>query len=315
MLTDAGDGKVKLSEAGQLLLAEISLYDPASGPEVIKVVKATTTGESGELPALPDSLIVEGVISAIKNSANDSSRPERFEQAVRDAFTFLGFQAEWLGGSGRTDVLLDAALGRSDSYRVAVDCKTSASGSVGDHQVDWVTLTEHKAKHDANHILLVAPNPSGSRLFTRASQHGVTVMSADQLVGLCRQHGKAPLGLDDYRSLFANGGSLEMQGVDERAEEVKRIVTLAAAICAAIRDHSALFGRMSARDLFLIMSGKPVAEGTGEDELQVLLDSLASPLLGVLNGSKIDGYRVTTSTEVAQHRIEIVARQLSIAES
>jgi hypothetical protein len=125
-------------------------------------------------------------------------------------------------------------------------------------------------------------------------------MSADQLAGLCRQHGKTPLGLDDYRSLFTNGGSLEMQAVGERAEEVKRIVTLAAAVCEAIRERSAVFGRLSARDLFLILSDKSVAEGTTEDELQALLDTLASPLLAVLNGSKNDGYRVTTRTDTGQ---------------
>ena len=39
MLTDMGDGKVKLSEKGQLLLSEIAIYDPTSGPAVIKVVE------------------------------------------------------------------------------------------------------------------------------------------------------------------------------------------------------------------------------------------------------------------------------------
>ena len=58
MLTDMGDGKVKLSEKGQLLLSEISLHDPTSGPAVIKVVEVTTTEDSVELSPLPDSLII-----------------------------------------------------------------------------------------------------------------------------------------------------------------------------------------------------------------------------------------------------------------
>ena len=105
-----------------------------------------------------------------------------------------------------------------------------------------------------------------------------------------------------------------MQAVDERAEDLKRLVTLAAAMCDAIRERSTVFGRLSSRDLFLILSGRTVAEGTTEDELQALLDTLASPLLAVLHGSKNDGYRVTTSAEVAQRRIEIVAQQLSTSE-
>jgi hypothetical protein len=214
--------------------------------------------------------------------------------------------------SGKTDVLLDAMLGKTDSYRVIVDCKTSASGSVSDPQVDWVTLTEHKTKHDAQHILLVAPGPSGTRLFERAKQYKVTVMSADQLGGLCRQHAKTPLGLDGYRSLFTDGGSLDTQSLDERAEELRRLIMLAAAVCEAIRDRSEVFGRLSARDLFLILAGQPVAEGTTEEELQALLDTLASPLLGVLHGSKNDGYRVASSADVARRRIEVVAQQLSV---
>lgn len=309
MLTDLGDGRVQLSEKGALFLPEITLHDPGSGPAVIKVVEpAPVTSATAEPSA--DSTAVSTIIDAVSSSATDSSHPERLEMAVRDAFAFLGFQAKWLGGSGRTDVLLDAPLGAEDTYRVVVDCKTSGSGSVSDQQVDWVTLSEHKVKHDAQHILLVAPSPSGGRMFARAEHYSVAVMSAAQLCGLCRQHAKAPLGLDDYRSLFATGGSLDTLAVDEKAEEVQRLVHLAAAAWDAICDRSASFGRLSARDLLLILSSQPVAEGTTKEELQTLLDTLASPLINVLQGSKDDGYRVTTSADVARRRIEVVARQI-----
>ncbi|MGN9889830.1 EVE domain-containing protein [Micromonospora sp. L31] len=311
MLADTGDGKVQVTAAGRALLAELTLHDPTAGPPVETIIEPPRAEPPIELsPAVANA--VDGIADAIKSFSTDSPHPDRFERAVRDAFAFLGFQAEWLGGSGKTDVLLDATLGTAESYRVVVDCKTSGSGAVGDQQVDWVTLTEHKAKHDADHIALVAPNPSGKRLLERARQHKVAIISADQLAGLCRQHAKTPLGLDDYRSLFARGGSLDTEAVDERAEEVRRLITLAAAMCEAIRDRSTVFGRLSARDLLLILAGQPVAEGTTEDELQALLDTLASPLLGVLHGSRSEGYRVTTSPEVAQRRIEAVAQQLAI---
>jgi hypothetical protein len=313
MLTDLGDGTVRLSEMGSLFLAEITLHDVGSGPAVIKVVEAAPVVPAESRPS-PDSPAVDRIIEAVSSSATDSSHPERFETATRNAFAFLGFQAEWLGGPGRTDVLLDAPLGAADAYRVVVDCKTSGSGSVSDQQVDWVTLSEHKEKHDAHHILLVAPNPTGSRMFARAQQYGVVVMSAGQLCGLCRQHARTPLGLDDYRSLFVTGGRLDTLALDEKAEEVHRLVVLAAAVWDAIRDRSATFGHMTARDLLLVLSENPVAEGTTADELQTLLETLASPLLNVLTGSNDGGYRVTTSAEVARRRIEIVARQLSMPE-
>src|SRR5271155_4049075 len=40
--------------------------------------------------------------------------------------------------------------------------------------------------HHADQVAVVAPNPSGCRLFDRAKQQGVAIMSADQLIGICR---------------------------------------------------------------------------------------------------------------------------------
>ena len=48
----------------------------------------------------------------LRTAAVDSGDHTRFEAAVRDAFDFLGFRAEQLGGSGKTDVLLDAPRGK-----------------------------------------------------------------------------------------------------------------------------------------------------------------------------------------------------------
>jgi hypothetical protein len=243
LLADTGDGRVQVTAAGESLLAEIVLYEPGPAPLVITPVDVPVVEVKTGLTPPPTAGVVDSLVDTIKASAIDSGHADRFEHAVRDAFAFLGFEAEWLGGSGKTDVLLDALLGKNDTYRVIVDCKTSASGSVSDQQVDWVTLTEHKAKHDAQYILVVAPRPSGSRLFERAKQYKVTVMSAEQLGGLCRQHAKTPLGLDDYRSLFMEGGILDTRSLDERAEEVGRLLSLAGAVCDAIRHRSELFGR------------------------------------------------------------------------
>jgi hypothetical protein len=121
MLTDMGDGRVQLSGEGRSLLDELPLYEPGRRLPVISVAEPPIAERTVELSPSPGSTIIDGIVHAIKKSATDSSHPDRFEQAVRNAFAFLGFQAEWLGGSGRTDVLLDAPLGATDSYRVVVD--------------------------------------------------------------------------------------------------------------------------------------------------------------------------------------------------
>jgi predicted RNA-binding protein with PUA-like domain len=300
------------TEDGRALLEQLTLYTPAAAP--------VRVGQASDAPAASIDVAaaatqvedeLDQLVAELQTSSVDSANSDRFEQAVRDAFAFLGFEAKWLGGAGRTDVLLDAPLGRDERYRVIVDCKTSRSGSVNDQQIDWMTLTEHRAKHDANHVVVVAPAPSGDRLFRRAEQQSVTVIDVEQLIGLIRQHALAPQGLDVYRKLFSTSGSLNSQVVAEDAEEWLRVVNLASAVCDALRGKSPQFGPLTARDLLLILAEEPVAEGTSEAELQGVLKTLASPLLGVLTSTKDGGYLVSLSPSSTAARFKILAASLA----
>jgi hypothetical protein len=323
MLTALDDRRIQLTEAGAALLARLDLFRPDSSDadEALTAVDAPSAVEPDTAPdILGDEPLpamsgtgdrLDSLAEELTAASTDSSDPDRFERAVRDAFEWLGFRAEWLGGSGKTDVLLDALLGRDDSYRVIIDCKTSGNGSVGDHQIDWVTLAEHRRQHDADHVLLVAPNPSGRRLFDRAKDQDVAVMSADQLVGVCRQHGRAPLSLDDYRELFQHGGAVDTTVIDERADEAAQDLDLAVAISDTVRVRAETFGRLTARDLFLILADHPVADGLAEDRIQVLLDALSNPLLAVLEGNPSFGYRATSSSATAELRLHLIGERIA----
>jgi predicted RNA-binding protein with PUA-like domain len=308
MLEATDDGRIQTTSAGKALLHELTLFRGASTEDAGK----PPVGEPGEpvLPTPEEPGIVQRIVDELAASATDSGNPDRFERAVRDAFSFLGFQAEWIGGAGKTDVLVDAPLGAYSSYRSVVDCKTSASGSVNDPQVDWMTLKEHKTKHEANYILLVAPQPSGKRLFERAQETGVAVLSVERLSALCRQHTKAPLGLEDYRALFTVTSEGESAEIDEHAEELLRLIALAATICAAIRQHSQTFGRLTAHDLLLLTTTEPEFSTT-EEELQVLLDAMANPLLGIAEGDRETGYLVVMSPAVARDRLAVLGQHLA----
>lgn len=326
MLERTENGTVVTSAAGRALLAELTRSGPAGpgAPSVTPVTDPAAVAAPSVPAGTPSTLEpagpeppeeVDQVMAALEASATDSANPNRFEQAVRDAFAFLGFRSEWLGGPGRTDVLLDATLGAGYSYRVAVDCKTSASGSVGDQQVDWVTLQEHRNKHDANYLAIVAPSPRGARLLDRARERDIAVISASQLVGICRQHANAPVGLDAYRSLFTSGGELDAHELDDAAENVVRLTRLAVAACEALRLRAATFGRLSARDLLLILAENGAAEGTTEAELQQILATLSSPLLGVLEGSGSSGYLLVMNPDVTRRRLEMLAARLGASEA
>jgi hypothetical protein len=327
MLSALDARRVQVTDAGKALLARLHLYPPISTsdsakevgmgqtcpPEAVPHTKvgAEVMKDDGADIGTPPASGLDHTLLELDQSSTDSSHPDRFERAVRDAFAFLGFRSEWIGGSGKTDVLLDALLGREDKYRVIVDCKTSGNGSVNDHQVDWVTLSDHRKQHGADHVALVAPNPSGSRLFDRAKEQGVAVISADQLIVICRQHARSPLSLDDYRELFRTGGAAETGGIDERAAEIDQLVRLAAKLCDTIRTRSETFGRLSARDLYLILADDPVTEGVTEDRVQLILDGLSNPLVGILDGNASKRYRMSSSAANDRRRLRILGDRIN----
>jgi hypothetical protein len=136
-------------------------------------------------------------------AAHDSANPTAFEHAARDAFAFLGFDAVWHGGAGRTDVLLTAPLGSQEQYRVVVDTKSTSNEAVQDQQIDWVTIDEHQDRYEADHACIVAPAFRGGRLVERArSTRSVALLDVGTLSDILRQHEVAPLDLASYRALF-----------------------------------------------------------------------------------------------------------------
>jgi hypothetical protein len=297
---------------GQALLELLDPYRPAKAAVPPEPLASTEVEAPADGPAKSSEppLGLESLFKELEVAALDSAKADRFERAVRDAFEWLGFQAEWLGGAGKTDVLLDAPLGLSHSYRVIIDCKTSASGSVHDPQIDWVTLGEHKAKHDADHIALVAPQPSGKRLFQRAQEHGVTVFSVDELITLCAQHAKAPLDLESYRRLFEEGGLVSTDDTAEKAEDWLRVVELARTILDTIALRSEKFGSLDASGLRLLLADEVIAETATKQDFQDVLDTLSGPLIAVLTGNSSEGYRLTTSPATARHRLDVLGRSL-----
>ena len=309
---------LKLTAAGQDLLNRLEIYKPAeeegtqSNDTIARELQGDGWKETSRPPSAPNA---EELSSEILAASTDSADPSRFERAVRDGFRFMGFVAEHLGGSGKTDVLLTAPLGKDDLYRVAVDAKTTASGSLGDNQVDWETLKEHRENHGAKYSLLVAPDPTGKRLMDRARKNSIGVMSAEQFAYLCRGHARAPLSLVDYEQLFAAPGEIDPAVVDEQADHLVRLRRLASAICRQLPEKTDRFGRMSARDVQLLLGEE--AEGISEQEIQNLLDMLSHPLVGAVYGFSEDrrsgskeGYVLATSRDACRRRIELLAIEI-----
>lgn len=161
------------------------------------------------------------IIKYLKERQFKSDSPTDFEEAIKDAFNFLGFEGEVIGGKGDTDVLLTANIGQ-ESFKVNVDGKTSKSGKIIDRQIDWISLRDHKKKNKADFVVVVGPSFSGGNLEERANEYDVSLLKTEDLIKLVEAHSKFPFTLTELKDLFTGKGDRSFQLEDLLTQNLSR---------------------------------------------------------------------------------------------
>ncbi len=161
------------------------------------------------------------IIKYLEERQFKSYSPTDFEEAIKDAFNFLGFEVELIGGKGDTDVLLTANIGQ-ESFKVNVDGKTSKSGKIIDQQVNWISLRDHKKKNKADFVVVVGPSFSGGNLEERANEYDVSLLKTEDLIKLVKAHSKFPFTLTELKDLFAGKGDRSSQLEDLLTQNLSR---------------------------------------------------------------------------------------------
>ncbi|ACZ42795.1 protein of unknown function DUF55 [Thermobaculum terrenum ATCC BAA-798] len=158
---------------------------------VVGELRAPTPAEAGPGAGTePDE--VEQLAGRLLSHARNSESSRLLEEAVVDAFSFLGFQVEHKSGSGDTDVLVFAPLGKN-AYRAIVDAKSSRHERVANAAIDWMALSKHREMHQAAHTLIVAPGFAGGDLLENAREKQVALVTARDLAEIVRMHARTPL--------------------------------------------------------------------------------------------------------------------------
>lgn len=249
----------------------------------------------------------EVLIARLKETAHASNDPTAFEEAVRDAFGFLGFEALRLGGSGQTDVLITAHLG-DDAYRVVIDAKTTAKEAVGDGQIDWTTIDEHRVKHHADHASIVGPAFRQGRVTERATDgRSVALIDVGRLSDVVRQHAAAPLDLAAYRNLFRTDADAD--DVVEIGESLRRQFILAAEILRITDDIQRNQGGIEISDYFWNLDAFAEqfdGERASREEIAAVCEMLSHAPLSLL---RTDGhrYRSLGSRDTQTSRLRLLA--------
>jgi hypothetical protein len=177
------------------------LKDWEATSEIEKSISEKDSGEYSE------------IIEQLSLTQFKSDSPNDFESAIRDAFVYLGFEGELIGGSGDSDVLLTANIGQ-ESYKISVDGKTSKSGKVIGSQIDWLSLADPKKKNKANFIVVVGASFAGGNLLERALQNSVSLLRTEDLINLVQAHENFPFSLFELQDLFAGKGEIANQVED-----------------------------------------------------------------------------------------------------
>ncbi|MFF0773065.1 restriction endonuclease [Nonomuraea wenchangensis] len=164
-----------------------------------RVIPPTAATEAGQCLASPEQLAAE-----LMSSSTDSANYQRFERALAEAFRYLGVEVEVHSGPAKTDLVVTQWLSPTSRRRIAVEAKTDGIGLVTDQDVRFMRLSEHRARHQADHTVLIGPG-FDTRVFREASKEDVAVLTAEQLAEAVVRHSKTPLYPHELVALLLAG--------------------------------------------------------------------------------------------------------------
>jgi len=247
---------------------------------------------------------IDNILNELRIASRDSTNPNRFEIVLTKAFTLLGFKSDWLGGSGKTDIILQAPTSPKFSYTVAIDAKSTYSGGVTEAQINFDTITDHKKKHDADFSMIVGRSFQGERLIERAKKHAVALLDIEKLEHLIKMHIDVPLKSDSYRKIFSQSGIVDIQLIEEDRRKIIRDGDLIRAIMMCLSEESEdplTEGIMQPREIYLLLKNQiKISPSPTIEEIKQILAFLASPLIECIGVTKEGYYAMGSLTDAAQ---------------
>jgi hypothetical protein len=206
------------------------------------------------------------------------------EQETCNAFAFLGFDAEVISGPGNPDVVIYAPMGAA-SYRVLIDTKSRSGGVVQQNDVNFNALKQHKAKVNADYMMVLGADFSGGNLETWAQENRVRLLRAEELRQLLLAHAEG--ALDRLEQLFREGGVTDEAVFSEilaESENTVQAMSLTRALYEAVRKDQDKEGVLNAHSIYYILGGEHSIPA-----IEAAIRMLQSDLIGALatneNGS------------------------------
>ncbi|MDL5160592.1 hypothetical protein [Actinomycetospora termitidis] len=269
--------RYRASALGQAVAAQLPLESPPTYDQTTDEVERTE-------PTTPATVVrndFDQVVADLFGFSHRSDASRDFEIAIARAFEFFGFASRHLGGSGRTDVVLDALLPEKDRYRVIVDAKSSASGIISDNHVKFDALKDHQRASRADFGLIVGPD-FADRVRVWSASNNFTLLTVEDLTGLMRRHIRNPLTLGELRILFERSGD-DLADIEERYSAAERTSALIFKLIdllyvEAVEEDPLMDGYMSLENINFALR-KEMSPRPPSEEVEECLEFLAHELV------------------------------------
>jgi hypothetical protein len=252
----------------------------------------------------------EIIASELLAAGRDSENPDRLERAVRDAFRYLGFEAEQLGGSGKTDVLVSFSDSPGRTTIVSVDAKSAATGVVAEGSINFDTLGEHRKRHEATFSCIVGPTFHASRLPKWAKERDVALVETELLAAAVRRQSELALGTIEIAGIFdtSRDPAEVLNSAWQKAERRNQILTsvIAALSREAETADEVTRGTLSLDNLYFLLRNdlevKPDPESIGQ-----AVAFLASPFVASVSSTAKNVYVATEKPATIARKLRALA--------
>lgn len=200
-----------------------------------------------------------------------------FEEAISEIFSYMGFKAEHIGGSGDTDVVLKWKQ-NDDTVVAIVDGKSKSNGQVSHGDISDVALETHKEKNNADYVAIIGPGFSGDTIRNFAIKKECALITDKQLIEIANASEELGLSLQEKALMFKAPDGFSQ--LEEIISSKRRELDIISEIIRQFRNEQELLQSLSPRDLFLLLRNSSISPSL--EELISGFHTLSNDQIGIL---------------------------------
>ena len=264
--------------AAQLPLTEESIYETRE-----KISEMNNAIDSSNTQIDRNEQIFEQLHTASMDPmAEGKASGVAFEEAIANIFSFMGFDAKRIGGSGDTDVIVRWKDDEGKSVLAIVDGKSKSNGSVSHSDISDVAIDAHKDKNNADYVVIVGPGFSGNTIRRHARKKGFLLITDTELIEIARMSCALGLSLQEISLIFQVPDGLSR--LEELIAARQREMDIITHVVSMFGKEQEILGGLSARDMYLLLRTTDISPSL--EELLEVFKTLSRNEIGVLTPVK-----------------------------